>query len=108
VGAIVRDLRSRFQIAESALEEPKNQIAQRVLGTVESIAYPCLMIGSGSAPTIIAAWLTAKALGSWSGWQTSNGEDPHRGRRRLYAYILANAFQVAWGGLIAALLRLSR
>jgi hypothetical protein len=76
------------------------------VGAVESLVYPWLFFAlKGDAATAIGAWLALKTIGNWKGWDEAPG-DAHRGHRRLYAFMLANAFQVASGMAVGAAMNL--
>jgi len=109
VQALVPALRLRFSTGDPSLNEPRNRLPQQFIGPLESLLYPWVVFDvPGAAPTIIGAWLTAKTLGNWPGWQTGPSYDVHIGRRRLYGYLLANAFQIGWGVLAAAALHIAQ
>jgi hypothetical protein len=107
---VVRFFREWFEVESPELDEERNQLPQRALGVVENIAYPLLMLrpGGDAASAVIAAWLASKVIGNWKGWEESPRWDPHRGRRLLYVFLLANAFQLAWGAVIFGWLNVAR
>jgi hypothetical protein len=110
VGGLVQLLRVHFKADDDpVLNRPENKWPQRIIGLIESIAYPWLMFAADpkAAVALVAAWLTAKSVGNWSGWQSVD-PDRHLGRRRLYVYLIANAFQLAWSAAIATALHLVR
>lgn len=100
-------------------DEPQNRRPQKVLGVVENLAYPWIMfaLDPSASATAVGAWLVLKTLGDWKGWgDTSleerkriapasntppNDDDPHEGRRRLYAFAVCNALQVFFGVAVA-------
>ena len=120
----VRELREFLQgyfelRGDPELEKAKNQRPQRVLGIVESALFPWLLyelpVREGS--TVIGVWIGFKAWGNWKGWETydSNARssdsrtwrkrsDPHRGRRRMYAFLLCNVAQVLGALAVASLI----
>lgn len=82
----------------------ENEWPPRVVGAVEAVAYPFLFYyGVPDVATIVAAWIAAKSLGDWKGWQ-GDGHDQHSGRRRLYIFVTCNALQIGLGVLVAALM----
>ena len=107
VSTLVEFLRAFFAAEDAELIEARNRRPQLIIGTIEGVAYPWLMfdVDVKAALALIAAWLTAKSLGNWPGWQ-AEPLDKHRGRRRLYVYLVANAFQLAWGAVIMVAMRL--
>jgi hypothetical protein len=100
---IVGGLRTFFDAKDSLLDLPKNKRPQRLLGVVENITYPWLLfaLDKEAAVTAIGVWLAAKVVGSWTGWESDDKADPHKGRRVLYAFLLANAFQIACASAVA-------
>jgi hypothetical protein len=104
---LVEGLRTWFFARDDTLAELKNRRPPRLLGLAESVAYPWLFfdLEPDAAGAVVAAWLVLKTVGNWKGWDDSEQSDKHRGRRRLYAFLLGNAFQLAWAAGIATIMR---
>jgi hypothetical protein len=91
--------------AVDAISGRQNRAPQRIIGVVENLGYPCVLYGLGGDKgiTLVSAWIGLKTIGDWRGWQEGyrhNVMDTHYGRRRLYLFMLRNAFQVAVAGLV--------
>lgn len=91
----------------------KNALPQRYVGVVENVAYPLLLTlnDKEAAATAIAGWIGLKTLTGWNAWQSETNaageKDEHHGRRRLYTFMLMNAWQLAVGAYAASLLTLT-
>jgi hypothetical protein len=106
---ILRDtLRECFKIPlDLELNKPKNRRPPLILGIAENILLPWLLYDSREAAiTVIGAWIGIKALGNWSEWQTGEPkDDPHRGRRVMYIFLLCNASQIFFAFVAAGAMR---
>jgi hypothetical protein len=108
VGRMKVWLDDSFDLKEPAFALPKNRIPQRLVGIVENIAYPWIFFDledKGDAATAVTAWIVLKTVASWKGWEPDDrDEDKHKGRRRMYAFLLCNAVQLLSGIAVAWLM----
>jgi hypothetical protein len=93
-----------------APDEPRNRRTTVITGVVENALFPWILFGVGPGGAAgIGGWIGFKMAGNWTSWQTSNDphstQDRHIGRRRMYVFLLCNAWQVLAAVIVAWLLK---